>query len=193
MTTYTIYFFQITFGSITSDWANSMLWTLATWYTSVSESIISADRTVIYTLFSYGMTNAYYIYFTTFSITSGSVVGTRFKSNINWYVCRSTYTGTQVVAIVYCTSVSYIMVFDTSSNTFTNLVANSTIGLYDIKIDQSSARQVLILKLKIFNLNSINQKKYHIVSCFIIIRIIYSLSHLFHLNSYLKYLDRIFR
>ena len=137
---YTNYYFKFTFGNAAADWANKMEWLSGTWRAFVSESILSSDSTLIYAFFSYGLDPSYYTYFATFNVATGSVVGTRYKSSISWYVNKSTVTGIYVVVAVYCPNVSYLVIFDTSTNSFTNMVTNSTIGLYDAKVDKLSGR-----------------------------------------------------
>ena len=137
---YTNYYFKFTFGNAAADWANKMQWLTGAWSTQLSETILSNDSSLIYAFFSYGLNPSYYIYFATFNVTSGIVVGTRYKSSISWYVNKSTVTGIYVVVAVYCSSVSYLVIFNTSANSFTNMVTNSTIGLYDAKVDKSSGR-----------------------------------------------------
>ena len=136
------FFFKFTFGSITGvEWVNKMIWSSATWDTFNSEDILSIDKTLIYSFFSNKLlTNVYNTYFVTFNVSNGSVMGTRYKLNNSWYVNKSTMTGIYVVVAVYCPNVSYLVIFDTSANSFTNMVTNSTIGLYDAKIDKSSGR-----------------------------------------------------
>ena len=136
---YTNYFFKFTFGKTAADWANKMQWISGAWSTFVSEGILSSDSTLIYSFFSFGSSN-FYTYFAAFNVSNGNVMGTRYKSSISWYVNKSTLTGIYVVAAVFCPSVSYLVIFDTSANSFTNMVTNSTIGLYDAKVDKSSGR-----------------------------------------------------
>ena len=51
------------------------------WTSNDSESQLSADGTSIYLFFMYGSTN--YLYFASLSTSTGSVIGTRYKSSIS--------------------------------------------------------------------------------------------------------------
>ena len=72
-----LHFYKITFGSSTMDWANVMTISSTTWSMSPSESWLSSDGSVIYSLAVFG--NPRSIYFTLSSKINGAVIGTRYK------------------------------------------------------------------------------------------------------------------
>ena len=105
-----------------------------------SENIVSTDGSTVYTFSAYGSSGNFYTYFTAFNLTNGSVIGSRYKSSIYWYIYRSTTTGEYIVLPFIWSSTNYLVIFNTSSFTFTNLAASSGITIFDVKMDQQSGR-----------------------------------------------------
>ena len=79
---YTLHYYKITFGDVSVDWANKISWTGGSWSASNSESLLSSDNSLIYTFATFGSTQ--YLYFITFSTSTGNVVGSRYKSSSTW-------------------------------------------------------------------------------------------------------------
>ena len=94
-----------------------MSWTISIWYLQYSESLISNDKSYIYSLSIY--TNpAYLLYFNIFATSDGDVIGSRYVSSSYWTdVIGSTQTGSKIVSILTW-SFYTLMIFDTSKNTF---------------------------------------------------------------------------
>ena len=72
--------FKITFSSTAVDWANQIVCTSETWSTSSSESLLSSDKSKIYSFFIFGMSSKY-LNFAGLSVLDGSVVTTRYISD----------------------------------------------------------------------------------------------------------------
>ena len=79
-----LHFYKITFGSITADWANKIACIGVSWTQLNSETLIDSQK--LYTLVPFG--NSRYLYFTSFKIDDGSVLGGRYKSNT---VCNNVW------------------------------------------------------------------------------------------------------
>ena len=73
--------YKITFSSTSADWANKIVCSQVTWSAYLSESILSSDKSTIYSFFAFGSLPTYYLYFAGLSASNGSVVTTRYKSN----------------------------------------------------------------------------------------------------------------
>ena len=99
---YYLYTYKIQFGSTSVTWANRMGCPSSSWSCSGSESVLSTDGSAIYSFFTYGYYT--YLYIISFSVSSGTVLGSRYKSNSSWntvhgsivnrnYVITSAYWG----------------------------------------------------------------------------------------------------
>ena len=92
---YNLQMLKITLLSTSVDWANQIACT-GTWSASTSESLLSSDGSTIYSFFLFG--SPYYLYFWGLSVSSGSVVTTRYKSSAAMtYVQGSALSGDYVV------------------------------------------------------------------------------------------------
>ena len=98
------------------DWKNKILCPSGIWFGYISESQLSADSTKIYLFFTYGNTVSY-LYFATFAVADGSVVGTRYRSSIYWVnVYGSAQRGDYIIVTVKAPPyylIVYNMVFGT--------------------------------------------------------------------------------
>ena len=115
-TPYPLRFYKVTFGQTAVDWESKMLCSSATWSTHPSESLISNDNSKIYIIFMYG--NPWFIYFASFNVTNGNIIGTRYKSSQN---CANIYGSAQTENYLFfsgdCTP--YVLgIFDKNANTF---------------------------------------------------------------------------
>ena len=89
---YDLHMYKLTFSNTSVDWADKIACASGTWTSSFSESILSADGLSIYTFINFGLNR--YLYFVTLSVSTGSVVGTRYKSNVTTnYVWGSALNG----------------------------------------------------------------------------------------------------
>ena len=76
---YNLQMYKITFLSTSVNWANQIACPSGSWYVDSSESVLSSDESTIYSFFEF-WPNAY-LYFCGLSVSSGSVVTTRYKSS----------------------------------------------------------------------------------------------------------------
>ena len=71
--------YKFTFSNTLVDWANKISCSSGSWSAFLSESILSADGSTIYSFFLYGQ-NPFYAYFTGLSASNGGVTTSRYKS-----------------------------------------------------------------------------------------------------------------
>ena len=108
-------FIKFTFGGLNANWANSMSWPVDQWISIISKSLVSHDNTTIHSLYNFGGT----VYYTAFSISDGSVVGTGYKSNRLWSNSyRLILYGEYIITSVFWTN-PYLMLFNLSTSLFT--------------------------------------------------------------------------
>ena len=132
---YNLQMLKITLLSTSVDWANQIACT-GTWSASTSESLLSSDGSTIYSFFLFG--SPYYLYFWGLSVSSGSVVTTRYKSSAAMtYVQGSALSGDYVVATT-SSPLSFVM-YSISSSTFT-IKSFSGTRLYEWETEPSSGR-----------------------------------------------------
>ena len=75
--------YKHTFSSTSVDWIKKVVCSSGSWYSGISEMTLSSDASTIYTFYSFGSISSPYIYFTSFSVSTGSVIGTIYKSSIS--------------------------------------------------------------------------------------------------------------
>ena len=105
---------KVTIGNSHPDWALKTEW-VGDWLIGCSTSILSSDGTNIYTFHVYGNPNAL-LMFTTFSKSTGSIVGSRFVSNIaisNAYWAKQ--NGDYLSVNVQAASSSYLVLYNINS------------------------------------------------------------------------------
>ena len=76
---YDLHMFKVTFGTTSVNWANKLVCASGTWTSNTSESLLSADGLTLYSFFMFGSSN--YMYLAGMSVSTGSVIGTRYKSS----------------------------------------------------------------------------------------------------------------
>ena len=132
-------FIFIAFGASTSDWAFQMGCGSSTCYQYDSEVLLSPGKTTIFTLFIYGSTT--YAYYAAFKSADGSVVGSRYKSNIAWnYVYGSTLVGDTIAATLTCSPTQmFICLYNKTASSFEFKQFSGT-SLYGMTLEPSSGR-----------------------------------------------------
>ena len=148
--TYELYYVKATFGNTSTDWVNKISCSMdSAWSLSFSESQLSSDNTKIYSFATYGGTTVgKSIFFITFTLSDGSVSGTRYKSAVLWTaVYGSVLTGNYLITTSYCSG-PFIVIFDTVLSSFTVRVFSGSY-LYGLAIDKSSGRYFLIFIISI--------------------------------------------
>ena len=118
-TPYPLHLYQITFGSISANWTNKLMCPSGIWVASDSESLTSIDLSILYSFFIYGGSSKY-LYFISFSVSDGSVIGTRYKSNtFGWYINGSVLKEDLIVVDFVDTSAKYyVMIFNSVTLAF---------------------------------------------------------------------------
>ena len=113
-------FLKVTFGSTSVDWSSKISCTTGGCTINYSESILSSDSSMIYWLTAYQI-SSYYLFFTTFNSTDGSVIGSRYRSSVSWLtIFGSGLYSNYIAATIQCyTSSNFVMLIDISSFTFT--------------------------------------------------------------------------
>ena len=94
-------YYKVTVGSTAVDWANKVAWSSGPWTASKAEAIISSDGTQIYSFATFGSSIS--LYFVTFRLSDGSVVGNRYKSSTGCNeVDGLTQSGSYICSTAYC-------------------------------------------------------------------------------------------
>ena len=113
-------FFKITFGGLSADWGNIMPCSSVSCSASNSESLLSADKTKIYSLFAYDYTPIY-ISFVTFNSDDGRIVDISYKlttgcssAKVNGSVLKGDY----IAATLVWGSNKYVMRYNTVTFVF---------------------------------------------------------------------------
>ena len=132
---YNLKMYKITFLSTSVNWANQIACTSGIWFASNSESVLSSDRSTVYSFFTFGSTK--YLYFIGLSESDGSVVTARYKSSTSVdYVYGSALNGDYVVTTTQ--SQTALVMYSISSSTFT--IKSFSGYLYGWGVEPSSGR-----------------------------------------------------
>ena len=79
---YNLQMFKITFSLTSVNWASQIICSFGTWSAFYSESVLSSDKSTIYSFFTFETASATrYLYFAGLSVSDGSVLTTRYKSS----------------------------------------------------------------------------------------------------------------
>ena len=97
-TPYDLHMYKLTFLNTSVDWADKIACASGTWTSSFSESVLSEDGLSIYSFINFGSSR--YLYFVSLSVSTGSVVGTRYKSSVTTnYVWGSALNGDYLIRL----------------------------------------------------------------------------------------------
>ena len=110
-------FYKYTFGNAVPDWTNKMICSVGTWSTGYSESQVSGST--IYSLFISGQ--SYYLYMASFDVSTGNVIGSRYKSSIPiGNVYGSALIGNYLLTTLVSTSLTiyYAIMYNIATSTF---------------------------------------------------------------------------
>ena len=95
---YDLHMYKLTFSKTSVDWADKIACASGTWTSSFSESVLSADGLSIYSFINFGSSR--YLYFVSLSVSTGSVIGTRYKSSVTTnYVWGSALNGDYLIRL----------------------------------------------------------------------------------------------
>ena len=131
---------KLTFANTSADWVKKMSCSgdCTIYY---SWSLLSTDKSKIYTLYSYRQSYIWNIYFSSFQKLDGTIIGNRYQSafwSSSYDVYGSVLNGDNIVATLYCDS-PYLVIYNIPSDSF---VFKSFSGnyLYDVAIENGSNR-----------------------------------------------------
>ena len=135
-TPYDLHMYKLTFLNTSVDWADKIACASGTWTSSFSESVLSEDGLSIYSFINFGSSR--YLYFVSLSVSTGSVVGTRYKSSVTTnYVWGSALNGDYLIASVE--SPTSLVMYSLSTSTFTIKWFSGTY-LYGWGVEPSTGR-----------------------------------------------------
>ena len=130
-------YYKVTVGSTAVDWANKVAWASGSWSASKAEAILSSDGTQIYSFATFGSSIS--LYFVTFRLSDGSVVGNRYKSNTGCNeVDGLAQSGSYLCSTTYCGAYQVIL-FETTQSTFVFRMF-SGMNLYQVISESLSGR-----------------------------------------------------
>ena len=112
-----LHMYKITFSSTSPDWANQLVCNSGNnWSSYYSESLLSQDKSTIYSFFVFGLSR--YLYFVAMSVSDGSVSTNRYKSNNNdiSYVYGSALYEDYIIATT--NTPNYLVIHNIYSNSF---------------------------------------------------------------------------
>ena len=132
-----LHFNKITFGNSVSDWSYKMTCWSGTWGASESDSVLSSDSLKIYSVFNYGPSS--YAFFVTLKTANGSVLGSRYKSDIGWNYIGGIILNGDYLVFTSAWSSPYLILFNTATST---ILAKSFSGsyLYELGVEPTSGR-----------------------------------------------------
>ena len=131
-----IQIYKLTFSSTSVDWANKVVCTSGSWFIGPSVMTLSSDASTIYTfyLFGGGMFSQY-IFFTSFSVSTGSIIGSIYKSSISDYEINSLTLNNDYLI---CETPQMVIIYKISTSTFQ--IKNAPNFYYGSSFDQSSGQ-----------------------------------------------------
>ena len=113
---YNLQLYKVTIGNTAVDWAAQISWSSGTWSSSDSDSILSSDQSILYSIFIFGSTSR--LYLNKLNPSNGSVIGTRYRSSISCSRARKTLLNGDYVVISAYWSSQFIILFNTVTSTF---------------------------------------------------------------------------
>ena len=116
---YNLQMFKITFSLTSVNWASQIICSFGTWSAFYSESVLSSDKSTIYSFFTFETASATrYLYFAGLSVSDGSVLTTRYKSSaVVSSVYGSVINGDYIVTTTNFSA--FLVIYSISSLTFT--------------------------------------------------------------------------
>ena len=131
---YPLRFYRVTFASLSPDWSAKLPCSSGTWTAANSCSVLSGNS--VYSIFAYGVTK--YVYLVGFAADKGTVMTSRFKSNISWnFIFGSETNGDFIVTSAFCSS-KHLIIFNIALSTFDIRIFNGF--LYGIAFEPATGR-----------------------------------------------------
>ena len=128
--------YKFTFSKVGVDWAMQMPWSSGPWSMSLCESV--AFNSQLYTYFSYGATPK--LYFVSFSLNSGSILSSRYKSNFDWnHILGIANKDQYIVSTPIWSASQYLLLYNVDSDKFL-IKQYASSHLYQWIADPSSGR-----------------------------------------------------
>ena len=132
-------FVKFTFASTSADWTKKMVSSSNGGILDHSESLLSADKSKIYSLLSYSSSSSN-IYLTIFKTSDGTILGNRYQSNSNWYyVYGFILNGDNIISTILRYSQYYLMIYSIALDSFTYILFSGS-SLYDLAVESGSGR-----------------------------------------------------
>ena len=131
---------KLTFANTSADWAKQMSCSSTSCSIWFSCSLLSTDKSKIYTLFPYNQSSNYNIYISSFETSDGTIVGNRYQSTAwssSYIVYGSVLSGDNIVATLYWTAY-YLAIYNIPSDSFT--FKSFSGNLYDVATKSGSSR-----------------------------------------------------
>ena len=126
---YNFHMYKMTFANTSPDWAMKIVCPSTSWYTTAGESHIDSSGSTIYSAFGYGYNSVYYLYFTSLSASSGSVLSTRYRSNISCITLYGSAMSGDYIALSAVCPTPYLVIVNTASSSFSVKLFSGTMLL----------------------------------------------------------------
>ena len=114
---YSLHFYKITFKNTVVNAASKMSCPSGSWSTFYSESLMSSDKSKIYSCFTFGP-GFLNLFFITFNSTDLSVIGSIYKASISWTMIYGSALVGNYIIISAIFSNNNMLVFDISTSSF---------------------------------------------------------------------------
>ena len=133
-----VVFVKFTFTNTSADWTRKMTSSAGSGSLGHSESLMSRDKSKIYSLLSYSASSPSNIYLTIFKTSDGTILGSRYQSNSNWYdIYGFILNGDNIITSLVCSSQYYLMIYNIYLDSFTyRLFIGSS--LFDLAVESGS-------------------------------------------------------
>ena len=112
-----VHFLKITVGNTPVDWSTRMNWDNTGWHLDYSEWQLDNSSTYIYSLIEFYNSSTHYLYFLTFYVSDGSLVGSRYRSSTDLgYIYGSARVGNYLLVI---TQYNYLVLINVNTLSIT--------------------------------------------------------------------------
>ena len=128
--------FKINFTTSSYDWANKITCS-SDCSPYLAESILSSDYSRIYSMFT--LETPAYLYFITLNATSGSIIGSRYRSSVFCSQWLMSLQSSNLLLFTATCSSDYLFIFDTNLLAFT-VKKEINISLYGIALELTTRR-----------------------------------------------------
>ena len=131
---FTIHMYKLTFGNTTPDWASKILCPYVIWVDPRGVAKLSSDGSSLLIFFNYGA--PIYSFFITLDASTGSSIGTRYKSNYYCLFADGFATlGNYYVFVTQCNSVYTLVLYNMVSTAFTYKDFLNSPNIYSVIVE----------------------------------------------------------